>query len=109
MSSTRNSAKRKKKRDLLEEMGIERLSMEELRKRLNIREVTTEEYMEELRPIVAEYEQRYGCSSQEMAEAVRSGEVYDTRDIDTWLSHYRFLTMLEGLPGNKNGAPTTTT
>ncbi len=93
-----SSTKRKKKRDLLEEMGIERLPMEELRKRLNIREVTIEEHIEELRPVVAEYEQRYGCSSHEMAEAVRSGEVYDTRDIDTWLSHYRYLTMLEGPP-----------
>lgn len=104
-----SSIKRKKKRDLLEEMGIERLSMEELRKRLDIREVTTEEYMEELRPIVADYEQRYGRSSHEMAEAVRSGEVYDTRDIAEWLSHYRFLTMLEGQPGNRNGTPSTTT
>lgn len=103
------NTKRKKKRDLLEEMGIERLSMEELRKHLNIREVTTEEYMEELRPIIADYEQRYGCSSHDMAEAVRGGEVYDTRDIAEWLSHYRFLTMLEGRSGNKTGTPSTTT
>ena len=104
-----STTKRKKKRDLLEEMGIERLPVEELRKRLDIREVTTEEYMEELRPIVADYEQRYGCSSRKMAEAVRSGEVYDTRDIAEWLSHYRFLTMLEGQLGNENGTPSTTT
>lgn len=103
------NTKRKKKRDLLEEMGIERLSMEELRKRLDIREVTVEEHIEELRPVVAEYERRYGCSSREMAEAVRSGEIYDTRDIDTWLFNYRYLMRLEGLLGNTNGTPTTTT
>ena len=90
-----SSTKRKKKRDLLEEMGIERLPMEELRKRLNIREVTIEEHIEELRPVVAEYERRYGCSSRDMAEAVASGKVYDTRDISTWLSHYRYLTTAD--------------
>ena len=109
MSSVRANTKRKKKRDLLEEMGIERLPMEELRKRLNIREVSVEEYAGELRPIIAEYEQRYGRSSQEMAEAVRSGEVYDTRDIAVWLSHYQYLMMLQDLSGNMNGAPTMTT
>ena len=41
--------------------------MEELRKHLNIREVTVEESMAELRALIAEYEQRYGCSSREMA------------------------------------------
>ena len=78
-----SSTKRKKKRDLLEEMGIERLPMEELRKRLNIREVTIEEHIEGIAP------GRRGVRAtlrlqfpHEMAEAVRSGEVYDTRDID---------------------------
>ena len=90
--------KRKKKRDLLEEMGIERLPMEELRKRLNIREVTTEEEISEVREMIADYERRYGRSSREMAEAVRSGEVYDTRDIATWIFYYRYLKRLEGPP-----------
>ena len=104
-----SSTKSKKKRDLLEEMGIERLPMEELRKRLDIRESTVEESITELRAVIADYERRYGRSSQEMAEAVRSGEVYDTRDIDTWLSHYRYLTILQELPGSGNGIPTTIT
>ena len=108
MSSVRANTKRKKKRDLLEEMGIERLPMEELRKRLNIREVSIEESIAELRPLIAEYEQRYGRSSQEMAEAVRSGEAYDTRDIETWLFNYRHLMRLEGISGDTNGAPMTT-
>ena len=104
-----SSTKRKKKRDLLEEMGIERLPMEELRKRLNIREVTIEEHIEELRPVVAEYERRYECSSRDMAEAVASGKVYDTRDISTWISHYRYLTRLIEISANTNGVLTTTT
>ena len=105
-----STTKRNKKRDLLEEMGIERLPMEELRKHLDIREVTVEESIAELRALIADYERRYGRSSYDMAEAVRSGEVYDTRDIDTWLFNYRHLMRLEGLlPGNKNGTPTTTT
>lgn len=103
------NTKRKKKRDLLEEMGIERLPMEELRKRLDIREVTVEESIAELRALIAEYERRYGRSSREMAEAVRSGEVYDTRDIATWIFNYQDLMRLEGLLGNKNGTPSTTT
>ena len=104
-----STTKRKKKRDLLEEMGIERLSMEELRKHLDIREVTVEEDIREIREMIANYEQQYGRSSHEMAEAVRSGEVYDTRDIATWIFYYQELMRLEALPGNENGTPTMTT
>lgn len=77
--------------------------------RLKVRHITAEEGIAETRTVLAEYERRYGCSSHDMAEAVASGKVYDTRDIATWLSHYRYLTRLEELSGLTTGIPTKTT
>lgn len=76
---------------------------------LNVRHITVEEGIAEIRPVIAEYERRYECSSRDMAEAVAGGKVYDTRDIATWLSHYRYLMRLEELSGLTTGIPTRTT
>ena len=76
---------------------------------LNVRHVTVEEGIAETRIVIAEYERRYECSSHDMAEMVASGKVYDTRDIATWLSHYRYLMRLEELSGLTTGIPTRTT
>ena len=76
---------------------------------LNVRPITVEEGIAESRLVIAEYERRYGCSSHDMAEAVASGKAYDTRDIATWLSHYRYLMRLEELSGLTTGIPTRTT
>ena len=76
---------------------------------LNVRHLTVEEGIAETRVVIAEYERRYGCSSHVMAEKVASGKVYDTRDIATWLSHYRYLMRLEELSGLTTGIPTRTT
>lgn len=78
-------------------------------KGLSVRHITVEEGIAETRVVIAEYERRYGSSSHDMAEAVASGQVYDTRDIATWLSHYRYLVRLEELSGLTTGIPTKTT
>ena len=73
---------------------------------LPIRTVTTEERRNELLRKLADYERRYGCTSEEMLESLRNG-AYDTIEIATWMYDYRSLKRLEQRAGRLAvGAPT---
>ena len=75
---------------------------------LPVRTVTTEERRKELLGKLADYERRYGCTSEEMLESLRTG-AYDTIDIATWMYDYRSLKRLEERAGRPAvGVPTKT-
>ncbi len=59
----------------------------------------------EMRDSIGNFEQEYGCTSEQMLRSVRSGETYDTPDIATWLTHYHVLKRLEAQYGATTGIP----
>ena len=74
---------------------------------LRRRELTLEESKGEFRASIATYEDRYGCTSGDMLEAVRSGKAEETMEVARWLFDYRALASLEAYPGRTTGIRTT--
>ena len=63
------------------------------------------EAFDEMQDSIKNFEQEYGCTSEQMLRSVRSGEIYDTPEIATWLTHYHVLRRLEAQYGATTGIP----
>ena len=81
--------------------------------RTPVRVAPREVFIAEKRAIVAEYERRYGMSSEEMAALVDSDAIVPTIEMMTWYQAYDVLQFLiettptTGTPGTTTGTFTT--
>ena len=88
------------------ELEAPTMSLAELRAKLNIRRVSLEEAMGELRERLAAYERAHGCSSKEMYDALGARLRADTPEIASWMFDYRSLLRLEEISNSRAGSPT---
>ena len=81
--------------------------------RIPVRVAPREVFIAEKRAIVAEYEQRHGMSSAEMAALVDNDAIVPTIEVITWyqaydaLKFYLEMTPTTGTPGITTGTFTT--
>ena len=88
------------------EMDAPTMSLAELRAKLNIRRISLDEAMAELRERLAAYEREHGCSSKEMHHALGARLLTDTPEIASWMFDYRDLLRLEEISNSRAGSPT---
>ena len=79
------------------------------RYRTPVVQTTVEEGILEAEAEVRVMEHRYGCSSEAMLEAVKSGETEETWEICKWLIAYHDLQALTAGRGPDAGSPTSAT
>ena len=81
--------------------------------RIPVRVAPREVFIAEKQAIVAEYERRYGMSSEEMAALVDNDAIVPTIEVMTWYQAYDGLkffletTPMTGTPGTTTGTFTT--
>ena len=59
-----------------------------------------------LERLVARYERRYECSSEEIVKALKSGSARETADVNDWLMNFRTLRKLRATRGATTGSRT---
>ena len=79
------------------------------RYRTPVVQTTVEEGILEAEADVRVMEHRYGCSSEAMLEAVKSGETEETWEICKWLGAYHNLQALKAARGPAGGSRTSAT
>ena len=68
-----------------------------------VKRITVKQKAARLRVSVTASEKKYGCSSEHMLDALKSGKANETREVSQWLFNYRALRRLEGHAGRTTG------
>ena len=88
---------------------FDRPRVKELERRLGVRVLTWEEHRKEVLDRLADYEQQYGCTSEEMRLALIAGTAEDTIEAASWMFNYRHLLEMEGRLESVISTPTNAT
>lgn len=63
--------------------------------KIQVRQEPIEVTIRRLETFVARMERRYECSSEEMAQAIRSGKARETAEVARWLGEFGVLVNLK--------------